>query len=74
MGQMLKKQKDGLELALARGFACYLPPDANPAPSVPAEVLLHCLDDGPHLLRNKDVGLLLRNILSRFDPKTPRGF
>lgn len=47
----------------------------NPQPVLfNTDVLLHCLDDGPHLLRNSDVSLLLRNILSLCDPKMARGF
>lgn len=45
-----------------------------PGSSVYPDVLLHCLDDGPQLLRNKDIRFLLRNISSLFDPEMARGF
>lgn len=67
-----------LELAWHLPGMCPLPviyhQTQTQASSVYTDVLLHCLDDGPHLLRNKDVGLPLRNILSLFDPKMARGF
>lgn len=40
-----------------------------PGSCVYPDVLLHCSDDGPQLLRNKDVSFLLRNIVSLADPK-----